>query len=769
MKRTALILLPLLCLSIATLFWQGTRAHAQVGPAEVTPLSGEREETPPEQFASTDDPIAGQAFVPGELLVKFSRGAQRDGSAGSVNAQLGAVVLRQSTRTGWQHLRLPAGVSTSAALSIYASAPGVLAVQPNYIYREAATPDDPSFPAQYGMQKIQAPAAWDTTTGSSAVVVAVLDTGIFYPHEDLSQNMWRNPGETGMDANGNDKATNGVDDDADGYVDDVYGIDTYNHDSNPIDDRGHGTHCAGIIGAAGNNAKGVAGVNWSVQLMALKFISQQGEGTSAGAIECLDYVMMMKERGVNVLITSNSYGDTENDPAFKDAFDAAGAAGLLNVCAAGNGATNTDNIPFYPASYDSPSIISVAASDASDNAAGFTNYGVTTVDLAAPGVGILSTVSDGPMYDYLSGTSMSAPHVAGAAALLLAQHPSLDAASLKSAVLNSADALPQWSGKVRTGGRLNVARALRSLDSQANIGGVVRDENGGKLENVTVRLLDRTGALLQSVQTGEKGSYQFSNLPQGYDYVVDAALSNYSFSPQSQSVSDLSADLSLDFTATPQSCNFSLSSAGQHFGPSAGSGFFNVTVSQGCDWKVRISDDWVGSFRSDGDGNGTVPFYVEVNTTHTARSATIDVGGQIFSITQDAASAACQYSVTPSQTVFGPQGGSGSVQVSVAGGCEWRARSNDFWIVITSGSGSSGSGVVTFNVGGNGGPMKSGTMTIAGQTVTIQQEGATGVQPAPGGVMQGETGSVERAQQFLLQSYESIFGALAAQSARTNS
>jgi subtilisin family serine protease len=746
MKRSLFIMLPLLLLGIgAAVLAPWSRAGAQAGRLDTRRMQAGRNERPAATVRAD--------YVEGELLVKFAAGPKTARLARNINEQVGARVIKDFPLTGWQHVRLPSGLSSSAALSFYKSMPGVVAAQPNYIYRETATPDDTFFFDQYGMVKIQAPAAWDTNTGSDAVVVAVIDTGIYYPHEDLNANMWRNAGEMGQDANGNDKATNGIDDDADGYVDDVYGIDSVNHDSNPIDDRGHGTHCAGIVGAAGNNGKGVAGVNWNVRLMALKFISQAGEGTTAGAVECFSYVVMMKQRGVNVRVTNNSYGG-DDDFALKDAMDTAGDAGILNVCAAGNSASNIDVNPFYPASFVSPSIITVAASDRDDNPASFTNYGPTSVDLAAPGVTVISTVSDGPMYAYLSGTSMSAPHVAGAAALLLAQYPNSSVGLLKATLINTVDVLPQWSGKVASGGRLNVARALQSLNARAIISGQVRDPNGGRLAGVNVQLQSQQINLLQSVQTDEKGFYQFTDLVQGYDYTLQPSLDGYSLAPASQNINDLSGDQTADFTATPLNCTYSLSAASQHFSANAGSGFFNVTANQGCSWRVRISDSWIDSYSTEGDGNATVTYYVEVNPAHTARNGNISVGGQTFNITQDAAPESCQYTVTPSQTSFGPAGGQANVQVNVANGCEWRARSNDFWITITSGSGDRGNGVVSFTVGGNGGPAKTGSMTIAGQTVTIEQQGASeGFGQA---AMLSEMNTMQSAGLFLSQPYQRL-------------
>jgi len=406
-------------------------------------------------------------FVPGELLVKFSRLAPAKSSRLAVE-QMGGEVTREFPSLGWQKVKLPAGESVIAAIARYQALSGVEGVQPNYIYQTLATSNDPRLNDLYGLNKIQAPVAWDKTTGNANVIVAVIDTGILYTHEDLAANMWRNPGETGLDAGGQTRSSNGIDDDRNGYVDDVFGVDTINDDSDPVDDAGHGTHVAGTIGAVGNNGKGVVGVNWNVRVMTIKTHDQAGNGSSSSVVEGFQYATLMRKRGVNVRVTNNSWGGAPEAPAYdqalKDAIDAAGKAGILNVCAAGNSVNDNDADPFYPASYNSPSIISVAASDRNDNPASFTSYGHTSVDLAAPGVGIVSTYGAGPTeYRTFNGTSMASPHVAGAAALLCAYRGALSRAELKTTIMNMVDPLAQWWGLTVTEGRLNVAAAEQSL------------------------------------------------------------------------------------------------------------------------------------------------------------------------------------------------------------------------------------------------------------------------------------------------------------------
>ncbi len=400
-----------------------------------------------------------KVYADGELLVKYKSGTASR-AALTLNWELNSVVLEEFPDLGWQRVKIADNITVETAAARYAADDDVIMAQPNYYYHLLATPNDPQYTAagMYGLGKISAPAAWDLTTGSAAVVVADIDTGMKYTHQDLIANVWTNPGEI---------AGNGIDDDGDGFIDDVHGWDFFYNDSDPIDDAGgHGTHTAGTIGATGNNGLNVVGVNWNVKIMPIKIYSPNGaDSTSAMLVNAYNYIRMMKNRGVNIRVTNNSYGGCGEacgyDQATKDGLDAMGNAGILNVFAAGNDNINNDTAPTYPVSYTSPSIIGVAASTSTDAKAGFSSYGLNSVDLAAPGVGILSTWnSSNTATNTISGTSMATPHVAGAAALLSAYNPNLSPASLKATLMNTVDVLPQWNGIVKSGGRLNVARAL---------------------------------------------------------------------------------------------------------------------------------------------------------------------------------------------------------------------------------------------------------------------------------------------------------------------
>jgi hypothetical protein len=394
-------------------------------------------------------------FVPGEVLVQYRPGVAEHRRAGA-RAAARARVLRRFAALEAEHLRLEAGADPRAVARALRADPHVRAAQPNYLRRiHAAAPPNDFFwlsNGLWGMQRINAQPAWVTFGGGPhTVVIANIDTGVNYNHPDLAANMWRNPREI---------PGNGIDDDGNGYIDDVYGIDTVNGDSDPFDDHGHGTHTAGTAAAVANNEIGVAGVAWNARILACKFIDASGIGPDAAAIACFNYVMALKAQGVNVRVTSNSWGHRRiGEPAavLRNVIDAAGQAGILNVFAAGNDRMNNDLQPFDPASFPSPGIISVAASgEHGDTNEG--NYGPQSVHLAAPGANIMSTYRDG--YLRLSGTSSAAAHVAGAAALLFSHHPGLTVREARDTLLESVDHAPGWHGAVASGGILDVYRAL---------------------------------------------------------------------------------------------------------------------------------------------------------------------------------------------------------------------------------------------------------------------------------------------------------------------
>jgi subtilisin family serine protease len=322
------------------------------------------------------------------------------------------------------------------------------------------TPSDPQFSAQWALLNdgsrggtkgadISATYAWTVTTGSDKVVVAVLDSGVDYTHTDLASNIWIRPNNVPA-----------YEDRELGTIQDFHGFNAVDDSADPMDDNGHGTHCAGIIGAEGGNDIGIAGVNWKVQIMPLKFMNKSGYGTTKAAIEAINYVIDRKKAGVNVRVISASWGSTQKSRALEDVIRKAGEAGILFVAASGNASTNNDRSPHYPSSYNLPNVISVAALDRNDQLATFSNYGVKSVAIAAPGVDILSTWL-GDEYEEKSGTSMATPVISGVAALIVAHNPNISVEQLREKILASVDPLDSLKGKVATGGRINAAKAVK--------------------------------------------------------------------------------------------------------------------------------------------------------------------------------------------------------------------------------------------------------------------------------------------------------------------
>lgn len=411
----------------------------------------------------------GSEFVPKQLMIKFSDNADQK-RISSILAPTQSKQLFQFKSNNALLIEVPKAMSDNDLLALAAALSEVKDVdyvQPNAIVKAISTPDDPMYPKQENLSNdgvngavagadISAPAAWKITTGSREVVVGIIDTGIDYRHPDLAANIWTNPGESGLDGNGNNKSTNGIDDDGNGYIDDVHGWDFVNNDNDPFDDNGHGTHVAGTVGAVGNNNVGIAGVNWAVSLAALKFLGGDGGGSLADAIKAIEYATMMK-----MPITNNSWGGGGFDQTLKAAIDAAAAQGSLFVAAAGNNGSNNDTNPAYPASYESPNIISVAAIDSSDSLASFSNYGTKSVHIAAPGVNILSTLPNGA-YQRLSGTSMASPHVAGVAALIKAQFPASQYSEIKKRILGGSERNDKLASVIAGARTLNAFNSLET-------------------------------------------------------------------------------------------------------------------------------------------------------------------------------------------------------------------------------------------------------------------------------------------------------------------
>ncbi len=408
----------------------------------------------------------GARRADGEILVKLRNGLGQS-ALNLIHAEaetnVGASDEVLSRRGGFQLRRLRSrSRDTSALIARLRRNPDVLYAEPNYLLNIDATPNDPYFSQLWGLHNtgqyvfgwrgtqnddVDAIDAWDVTSDSRNVVIGVLDTGVDYTHPDLAANMWRNPGGIGGCAAG------------------TYGFNAIAGTCDPLDDHYHGTHVAGIAAAVGNNGVGITGVSWNASIMALKFIGSNGSGTVADAVKAIDFAIQARQAGVNVRVLTNSWSLDAYSQALLDAINNAASYDILFVASAGNTSSNDDVTASYPVSFHAPNVISVAATDNRDQLAAFSSYGPTTVDLGAPGVSILSTLPQNN-YGYLSGTSMSVPYVAGAAALLLSRS-NLTAQQLKQQLVSTADPVAGLKGKLISGGRLDIYKALTTSTTPA--------------------------------------------------------------------------------------------------------------------------------------------------------------------------------------------------------------------------------------------------------------------------------------------------------------
>ena len=436
----------------------------------------------PIAFAQSNSRSAG--FRADRLLVK----PKPNTDLTALHARLGTTVLRSFPGIGnLQVLQLSAGADVRTLLSAFQQSGLVEYAEPDFIVQAALEPNDFRYAdgslwalhntGIYGGASgadIDAPNGWDIQNTAANIVVAVIDTGARYTHEDLAANMWVNPGESGRDFLGLDKSSNGVDDDGDGYTDDVHGINAILGTGIPWDDHGHGSHVSGTIGGVGDNSVGVVGVAWRVQIMACKFLDATGHGSISDAITCIDYA---RRKGAKII--NASWGDYTSAPyngilsdhdntahwnALHDAIASVRNAGILFVAACGNDGTDNDAHPLYPASYtDLDNIIAVAATDRTDAKTAFSNYGANTVHLGAPGAAVFSCWNGSDSdYRYLDGTSMATAHVVGVCALVWAHYSSDSYAQVRSRVLSGVEPLPSLAGKCVSGGRLNLYQALGS-------------------------------------------------------------------------------------------------------------------------------------------------------------------------------------------------------------------------------------------------------------------------------------------------------------------
>jgi subtilisin family serine protease len=470
-------------------------------------------------------------FVNGEVLVKFRPDVSATASAATHLAKGSTVVKRAVSIPNFERVRLPEGVSVRDAVADYMSDPNVDYAVPNYIVRAFSTiPNDEFFNNQWALRNtgqyadgiagsdIKAADGWDYEKGSRDIVIAVIDTGVDYTHIEFVDNIWNNTGET--DCN------DGIDNDDNDYIDDCIGWDfttcdqfgvdetcetITTEDNDPMDESGHGTHVAGIIGARGNNGDGIAGVMWNVRIMPLRFLNSQGLGDFFDAVNAVDYARM---NGADII--NASFGGSGYVPEFFDSVAAARDAGVLFVAAAGNDGTNNDEFPMYPASFNLANVLTVASTNQRDTLSSFSNFGTSTVHVGAPGEYILSTQPPGISfadcansafvgYDFCFGTSMAAPHVAGLAGLILSFYPDFSYLQAKWTIIRYVDIIQSLQSAVFHGGRINAYKALTSL-------------------------LTPTGLFANSTST--QISLSWSDLATGEDgYTIEMSMSGGVFSP----------------------------------------------------------------------------------------------------------------------------------------------------------------------------------------------------------------------------------------------
>ena len=411
---------------------------------------------------ASDEP---NEFSPPEVLVKFKPGVGAETIKRITFGLHDRVEDEIESVPGLEAIDDLDNADAESVALAYRSLPEVEYAEPSYeisvddagLGLGPVRPRDPRFEEQWALANdgqqggkqgadVSAMRAWAVTTGTDKVVVAVLDSGVDYTHSDLAANIWVRPASVAP-----------YEDNDLGTIQDFHGYNAIENNADPMDDNGHGTHCAGIIGAEGGNDIGIAGVNWKIQIMPLKFMNAGGFGTTKDAIEAINYVIDRKKHGVNVRVISASWGSTQKSRALDDVIQKAYQEGILFVAASGNSSTNNDRSPHYPSSYNN--VISVAALDRNDQLASFSNYGPKSVQIAAPGKDILSTWL-GDDYEEHSGTSMATPVVAGVAALVVANEPRISVSELRQKLLASVDKLDALKGKVTTGGRINAAKAV---------------------------------------------------------------------------------------------------------------------------------------------------------------------------------------------------------------------------------------------------------------------------------------------------------------------
>ena len=400
-------------------------------------------------------PVPIEAGRGGRTDILAARELSLTAEANRISRDIPVTLVANYPIAGVQRLHVGGGASVQNVMARLETDAAVELVEPNYrVYayqtQPAADPNDLAWPVLWGLKQVQGPVAWRHSTGSEQVVVAIMDSGVDYTHRDLAANVWTNPKEQ----------PNGKDDDGNGIIDDIHGINLCKGQAagDPSDDLGHGTHVAGTIAGLGNNRHDVTGVAWRAKVMAVKFLCRDASGTTADAIRGIEYALANGAHIINM-----SWGGPGRSRALEETIKQADRQGVLVVAAVGNEGLDIDQYPQYPSRFQVANVIAVAATDPSDRLAPFSNWGKQFVHLGAPGVSILSTLP-GNKLTFYNGTSMAAPFVTGCAALIKARNPAMKGTELKAALMQSGDPVAGLDGRISSGRRLNCGKAVqRSL------------------------------------------------------------------------------------------------------------------------------------------------------------------------------------------------------------------------------------------------------------------------------------------------------------------
>lgn len=478
-----------------------------------------------------------------QYIIQYKRNPKFEVPLSDDEVEIPASQVVKHNRQG----RVVAARLTEAEAAAVRRQAGVESVEPNIRIAVSYTPNDTllsELPGLIGGKGVRAPQAWDVTTGSASKVIAVVDTGVDYNHPDLAANIWNNPAEV---------PGNGVDDDGNGYVDDFRGYDFASEDANPMDGHGHGTHVSGTIAAVGDNSQGVVGVAFGCKVLPVKAMGDSGYGGYYDIIQSIDYVVKLKKAGAPIVGINLSIGGSMFSNAWLRAMQRAREADIVVIAAAGNSSENADNFPQYPAAFDVPNIISVAAIDSAGRLASFSNFGRRSVDIAAPGSGILSTVplaDPAAPYDVMSGTSMATPHVAGVAALVASANGNITARQIRKLILSSSQATTNLANVTASGGFVDAsASATRATSQERRLevyGSVKRGSQPIVGATVRARPVDGTPGSSRSVTSGSDGSYLLSGLVPG-SYVVSVLKDGVTFSKRTYRV-EIENDRKISFS-----------------------------------------------------------------------------------------------------------------------------------------------------------------------------------------------------------------------------